>query len=68
MIKERRSELTDGECLNVKEEKGNKRFANRIWILNMTDLKRDILSGAHESKYSVHPRSTKIYQDLKKDC
>ena len=31
----------------------------------MIDLKQDILSEAHESRYSIHPGSTKMCQDLK---
>ena len=41
------------------------RFANMVWIPNMTNLKRNILGEAHESRYSIHPGSTKMYQDLK---
>lgn len=29
-------------------------------------LRRDILDEAHKSKYTVHPRNTKMYQDLKR--
>ena len=67
MIKERHSELTGDEYLSVIDEKGIRRFANRIWIPNIIDLKRDILSEAHESRYSIHPGSTKMYQDLKRN-
>ena len=42
MIEERRSELTGDEYLSVKDEKGVRRFANRIWIPNLIDLKKDI--------------------------
>ena len=44
-----------------------RRFANRIWTPNMLDLKRDILSESQKSRYSIHPGSTRIYQDLKKN-
>ena len=59
MIKERRLELTGDEDLSVKDEKGIRRFANRIWILNMLYLKRDILSKTHESRYLIRRGSTK---------
>ena len=49
MTKERHSEVISDEYLSVKDEKGVGRFANRIWIPNMIDLKRDIVSKAHES-------------------
>ena len=43
------------------------RFSSRIWIPNVTELKNEILREAHNSKFSIHPRSTKMYQDLKKN-
>ena len=61
MTKERHSEVTSDEYLSVKDEKGVRRFANRIWIPNMIDLERDISSEAHESRYSIHPGSIKMY-------
>ena len=67
MTEERYSELTGDEYLSLKDEKRIRRFANRIWIPNIIDLKRDILSEAHESRYSIHPGSTKMYQDLKRN-
>ena len=67
MIEEKRSELSRDEYLSVKDDKGIRRFSNKIWIPNMTDLKKDILSKAHESRYSIHPGSTKMYQDFKKN-
>ena len=47
--------------LSAKDEKGIRRFTNRIWIPNMIDLKRDILRKAHESRLSIHPDNTKMY-------
>jgi hypothetical protein len=38
---------------------------NRIWTPDYGDLIRLILDEAHKSKYSVHPRADKTYQDLK---
>ena len=31
----------------------------------MPELKNEILHDAHSSRYSIHPGSTKMYQDLK---
>ena len=31
----------------------------------MSELKNEILHDAHNSRYSIHPGSTKMYQDLK---
>ena len=66
VMEEQREDLTGEEYLCPKDEKGIKRFANRIWIPRVMELKDEILSEAHDSRYSVHPGSTKMYQDLKK--
>nr|GEX74322.1 hypothetical protein [Tanacetum cinerariifolium] len=39
---------------------------NRSWILPFGDLRALIMHESHKSKYSIHPRSDKMYQDLKK--
>ncbi|GJT74632.1 putative nucleotidyltransferase, ribonuclease H [Tanacetum coccineum] len=39
---------------------------NRSWIPLFGDLRALIMHESHKSKYSIHPRSDKIYQDLKK--
>ena len=67
MIERRRSEVTDDQYFSVKGEKGIGKFINRIWIPNVMELKHDILSEAHESRYSIHSGSTKIYQDCKRN-
>jgi hypothetical protein len=38
----------------------------RIVIPNDEELRRDILDESHKSRYTIHPRSTKMYQGLKK--
>nr|GFB05835.1 retrotransposon protein, putative, Ty3-gypsy subclass [Tanacetum cinerariifolium] len=38
----------------------------RIWLPLHEGLKDLILHESHKSKYSIHPRSTKMYQDLRK--
>ncbi|GJR04319.1 putative reverse transcriptase domain-containing protein [Tanacetum coccineum] len=48
--------LADGTlCLN-----------NRSWIPCFGDLRASIMHESHKSKYSIHPGSDKMYQDLKK--
>ncbi|GAU51374.1 hypothetical protein TSUD_413070 [Trifolium subterraneum] len=42
-------------------------FGNRICVPNDADLKRSILEEAHKSGFSIHPGSTKMYHDLKKN-
>ncbi|GJW82035.1 putative reverse transcriptase domain-containing protein [Tanacetum coccineum] len=39
---------------------------NRSWIPHFGDLRALIMHESHKSKYSIHPRSDKMYQDLKK--
>nr|GEX48571.1 putative reverse transcriptase domain-containing protein [Tanacetum cinerariifolium] len=39
---------------------------NRCWSLCFGDLRAVIMHESHKSKYSIHPRSKKMYHDLKK--
>nr|GEX19593.1 reverse transcriptase domain-containing protein [Tanacetum cinerariifolium] len=39
---------------------------NQSWILGFGDLRVLIMHESHKSKYSIHPGSNKMYQDLKK--
>ncbi|GJU94408.1 putative reverse transcriptase domain-containing protein [Tanacetum coccineum] len=39
---------------------------NRSWIPCFGDLRALIMHESHKSKYSIHPRLDKMYQDLKK--
>ncbi|GKE11544.1 putative reverse transcriptase domain-containing protein [Tanacetum coccineum] len=39
---------------------------NRSWIPCFGNLRALIMHESHKSKYSIHPRSDKMYQDLKK--
>ncbi|GJV49777.1 putative reverse transcriptase domain-containing protein [Tanacetum coccineum] len=39
---------------------------NRSWIPYFGDLRALIMHDSHKSKYSIHPRLDKMYQDLKK--
>ena len=38
---------------------------NRMYVPNMAKLKQKILWEAHDSPYSMHPGSTKMYHNLK---
>ncbi|GKB58585.1 putative reverse transcriptase domain-containing protein, partial [Tanacetum coccineum] len=40
-------------------------FGNRIWIPQYGGLRDLIMHESHKSKYSIHPGSDKMYQDLK---
>nr|GEW24134.1 putative reverse transcriptase domain-containing protein [Tanacetum cinerariifolium] len=39
---------------------------NRSWIPHFGDLRALIMHESHKSKYSIHPGSNKMYQELKK--
>ncbi|GJW72592.1 putative reverse transcriptase domain-containing protein [Tanacetum coccineum] len=41
-------------------------FNGRSWLLCYGDLRTVIMHESHKSKYSIHPGSDKMYQDIKK--
>ncbi|GJV05603.1 putative reverse transcriptase domain-containing protein, partial [Tanacetum coccineum] len=45
---------------------GMLRLRNRSWIPCFGNLRTLIMHESHKSKYSIHPGSDKMYQDLKK--
>jgi hypothetical protein len=49
----------------TKDDQGTIWFKNQICVPNAGDLRKTILREAHDSAYSIHPGSTKMYQDLK---
>jgi hypothetical protein len=40
-------------------------FKERLVVPKKEALKKKILDESHTSRYSIHPRSTKIYHDLR---
>jgi hypothetical protein len=46
-------------------EDGTLRYQNRLCVPNEDNLKMIILTEAHQSLYTVHPGSTKMYRDLR---
>ncbi|KAL8116429.1 hypothetical protein AgCh_022794 [Apium graveolens] len=60
-------DLKGEEITTQKDNEGILRFASRIWIPNVAELKEEIMRDAHNSKYSIHPGSTKMYRDLKEN-
>nr|CAB3503810.1 unnamed protein product [Digitaria exilis] len=42
-------------------------FGHRLVVPKNTELRRKIMDEAHLSKFSIHPGSTKMYQDLKQN-
>jgi hypothetical protein len=41
-------------------------YGSRIGYEFLESLRETILEEAHDSDYSIHPGSTKMYQDLKR--
>jgi hypothetical protein len=73
------AQFSDAELTTIRErvEKGQQpdfqiskdgvlKFHNRVCIPDNAELKKVILSEAHQSLYTVHPGSTKMYRDLRK--
>jgi hypothetical protein len=48
-----------------RDDQGVAWFNNRIVVPKNEEIRQQILDGAHLSRYSIHPRSTKMYHDLK---
>ncbi|XP_071912353.1 uncharacterized protein [Coffea arabica] len=42
------------------------KYWNRVVVPKDETLKKEILKKAHRSKYTIHPNSSKMYQDLKR--
>jgi hypothetical protein len=42
-------------------------FKDRLMVLKDFELRRKIMDEAHCSRYSIHPGTNKMYQDLKKN-
>jgi hypothetical protein len=49
----------------TEDDQGTVWFKNQICVPETGDLRETILREAHNSAYSIHPSSTKMYQDLK---
>ena len=69
-IKIIKQQLAQGEekykCFHM-DHKGVLWFDNRIVVPKNHQLRRQILDEAHLSKFSIHPGSTKMYQDLRQN-
>ena len=52
------------ECFH-QDEDGVLWFKNRLVVPKDLDLRKQLLDEAHLSRYSMHPGSNKMYQDLK---
>jgi hypothetical protein len=69
-IKIIKQKLSQGEikyrCFHTGHQ-GVLRFNNRIVVPKNRQLRKQILDEAHLSKFSIHPGSTKMYQDLRRN-
>ena len=52
---------------NTNNHKGILWFEDRLVIPKSHELQKQILDEAHLSKFSIHPGSTKMYQDLRQN-
>jgi hypothetical protein len=66
-INEIRQLILDGKGKDFWEDaKGILWFKDRLCVPDIKSIRELILKEAHETTYSIHPGSKKMYQDLKK--
>jgi hypothetical protein len=64
-IQEIKDLMAEGRGLDfMEDEQGTIWFKNMICVPKIDSLRETILKEAHESDYSIHPSSTKMYRDL----
>jgi hypothetical protein len=65
-LKEIRQLIQDNKTSDFSEDsQGTLWLCKRICVPNLKPIKESILREAHDSAYSIHPGSTKMYKDLK---
>jgi hypothetical protein len=65
-LKEIRQLINDNKInAFLEDSQGTLWLGKRICVPNLRHLKELILREAHDSAYSIHPVSTKMYKDLK---
>jgi hypothetical protein len=65
-IQEIKDLITEGRGPEfMEDEQGTVWFKDMICVAEIDNLRETILKEAHDSDYSIHPGSTKKYQDLK---
>jgi hypothetical protein len=65
-----KQKLAEGDPKYTYFQKGHQDvvwFGKRLMVPVDPEIKKIILDEAHKSKFSIHPGSTKIYQDLKQN-
>jgi hypothetical protein len=59
--------ITEGRCPEfIEDEQGTIWIKDKVCVRDIESLRETILKEAHDSNYSIHPGSTKMYQDLKR--
>ena len=65
-VAEIKEKMSKGKAKGFREdEHGTLWFEDRIYVPNDPEIRKLILQEAHDSPYSIHPRNTKTYLDLK---
>ncbi|KAL8091694.1 hypothetical protein AgCh_034089 [Apium graveolens] len=64
VMNEGRESMTGEEINTEKDDRGIMRYTYKIWVLNVQELKDEILDESHTSRYSIHPGIIKMYRDL----
>jgi hypothetical protein len=65
-IEKIRDSLKEGKANGFSEdEQRTIWFEKRVCVANDPDLRKLIFQEAHETPYSIHPRNTKMYMDMK---
>ena len=66
-LKKRREKALKGELPGYTLDSDRiLRYRDRVFFSRNSEIKGEILKEAHCSKYTIHPRNTKMYQDLKR--
>jgi hypothetical protein len=65
-IQEIKEQIKEGKAPGFSiDDQGTLWYKKRICIRELKEIRESILREAHDSAYSIHPGSTKMYHDLK---
>ena len=65
-IAEIKEKMSEGKAKGFREvEHDTLWFEDRVYVPNNAEIRKLILQEAHDSPYSIDPRNTKMYLDLK---
>ena len=61
-----KEKMSEGKAKGFREDEHDTLwFEDCVYVPNNTEIRKLILQEAHDSPYSIHPRNTKMYLDLK---